>query len=233
MNKSVKTIRVLLVVMLVLLIGFLGAGCYFLFTGRISVGCIGIGFAFIGSSVLIWLLNGMPLQEVPERKTSTLRRASGSLSATKPAAAVLTVSESKAPRKLGGIKPVEQEGGKKGRKAGKKPPVRVVEASYPVFGYRKKAGESTKANGLLELTDTCLVIQQMFPEPLEVLYEDMMDLKRSDSSVELTASYLLEGEEKKSIFVFLFGSALLAKAFEQTLTRKDTGIRKGKEGVTR
>ena len=233
MNKSVKTIRVLLVVMLVLLIGFLGAGCYFLFTGRISVGCIGIGFAFIGSSVLIWLLNGMPLQEVPERKTSTLRRVSGSLSATKPAAAVLTVSESKAPRKLGGIKPVEQEGGKKGRKAGKKPPVRVVEASYPVFGYRKKAGESTKANGLLELTDTCLVIQQMFPEPLEVLYEDMMDLKRSDSSVELTASYLLEGEEKKSIFVFLFGSMLLAKAFEQTLTRKDTGIRKGKEGVTR
>lgn len=232
MNKSVKTIRVLLVVMLVLLIGFLGAGCYFLFTGRISVGCIGIGFAFIGSSVLIWLLNGMPLQEVPERKT--LRRASGLSSAAKPAAAGSMVAERRAPRKLGSTKPVEQEiGTKKGRKAGQKPPVRVVEASYPVFGYRKKAGESTKANGLLELTDTCLVIQQMFPEPLEVLYEDMMDLKRSDSSVELTASYLLEGEEKKSIFVFLFGSMLLAKAFEQTLTRKDTGIRKGKEGVTR
>lgn len=231
MNKSVKTIRMLLVVMLVLLIGFLGAGCYFLFTGRISVGCIGIGFAFIGSSVLIWLLNGMPLQEVPERKT--LRRASGLSSAAKPAAVGSMVAERRAPRKMGGIKPVEQEGGKKGRKAGKKPPVRVVEASYPVFGYRKKAGESTKANGLLELTDTGLWIQQMFPEPLEVLYGDMMDLKRSGSSVELTASYLLEGEKKKSVFVFLFGSALLAKAFEQTLTRKDTGIRKGKEGVTR
>ena len=231
MNKSVKTIRMLLAVMLVLLIGFLGAGCYFLFTGRISVGCIGIGFAFIGSSVLIWLLNGMPLQEVPERKT--LRRASGLSSAAKPAAVGSMVAERRAPRKMGGIKPVEQEGGKKGRKAGKKPPVRVVEASYPVFGYRKKAGESTKANGLLELTDTGLWIQQMFPEPLEVLYGDMMDLKRSGSSVELTASYLLEGEKKKSVFVFLFGSALLAKAFEQTLTRKDTGIRKGKEGVTR
>ena len=68
---------------------------------------------------------------------------------------------------------------------------------------------------------------------MEILYGDMMDLKRSGSSVELTASYLLEGEKKKSVFVFLFGSALLAKAFEQMLTRKDTGIRKGKEGVTR
>ena len=45
MNKSVKTIRVLLVVMLVLLIGFLGAGCYFLFTGRINTSpCIGFAF---------------------------------------------------------------------------------------------------------------------------------------------------------------------------------------------
>lgn len=76
MSKSLKMIRILLAVLVVLLGSFLIIGGYFLVKGIITAGCIGIGLGCIGIGLLIWLLNGMSLVDTPKKSESTLKRKS-------------------------------------------------------------------------------------------------------------------------------------------------------------